>query len=119
MPSNHAFARSLARPPANSRSLIFYNSRVMSSGGGPPPESLDAFGLPALDGGGSTSVPVGCRPFKVPLMASNERSMRASSGDSGGGAGSACDDAPPPRPPRVLTILCAWTYINQSCQGEF
>jgi hypothetical protein len=91
----------------------------MSSGGGPPPESLDASGLPAPDGGGSTSVPAGCRPFKVSLMASNERSMRASSGDGGGGAGGACDDAPLPRPPRVLTILCALTCINQSCQGEF
>jgi hypothetical protein len=91
----------------------------MSSGGGPPPESLDASGLPAPDGGGSTSVPAGCRPFKVSLMASNERSMRASSGDGGGGAGGACDDAPSPRPPRVLTILCALTCINQSCQGEF
>jgi hypothetical protein len=94
----------------------------MSSGGGPPPESLDASGLPIPDGGGSTSVPVGCRPFKVSLMASNERSMRASSGDGGGGAGGvggACDDAPLPRFPRVLTILYALTCINQSCQGEF
>jgi hypothetical protein len=56
----------------------------MSSGGGPPPESLDASGLPIPDGGGSTSVPAGCRPFKVSFMASNERSMRASSGDGGG-----------------------------------
>jgi hypothetical protein len=79
----------------------------MSSGGGPPPESLDASGLPAPDGGGSTSVPASCRPFKVSLMASNERSMRASSGDGGGGVGGACDDAPSPRPPRFLTILCA------------
>jgi hypothetical protein len=94
----------------------------MSSGGGPPPESLDASGLPVPDGGGSTSVPVGCRPFKVSLMASNERSMRASSGDGGGGAGGvggACDDAPLPRLPRVLTILYALTCIHQSCQGEF
>jgi hypothetical protein len=94
----------------------------MSSGGGPPPESLDASGLPIPDGGGSTSVPAGCRPFKVSLMASNERSMRASSGDGGGGAGGvggACDDAPLPRLPRVLTILYALTCINQSCQGEF
>jgi hypothetical protein len=45
--------------------------------------------------------------------------MRASSGDGGGGTGGACDDAPSPRPPRVLTILCALTCINQSCQGEF
>ena len=118
MPSNHASARSLARPPENSGSLIFCNSRVMSSGGGPPPESLDASGLPVLDSGGSTSVPAGCRPFKVSLMASNERSMRASSGDGGGGAGGTCDDTSPPRPPRVLTILCALTCINQSCQGE-
>jgi hypothetical protein len=94
----------------------------MSSGGGPPPESLDASGLLVLDGGGYTSVPAGCRPFKVSLMASNECSMRASSGDGGGGAGSvggACDDAPLPRFPRVLTILYALTCINQSCQGEF
>jgi hypothetical protein len=91
----------------------------MSSGGGPPPESLDASGLPIPDSGGSTSVPVGCRPFKVSLMASNERNMRASLGDGGGGAGGvggACDDAPLPR---VLTILYALTCINQSCQGEF
>jgi hypothetical protein len=119
MPSNHASARSLARPPANSGSLIFCNSHVMSSGGGPPSESLDASGLPAPDDGGSTSVPASCRPFKVSLMASNEHSMRASSGDGGGGTGGACDDAPSPRPPRVLTILCALTCINQSCQGEF
>jgi hypothetical protein len=85
----------------------------MSSGGGPPPESLDASGLPAPDGGGSTSVSAGCRPFKVSLMASNERSMRVSSGDGGGGGGGTCDDASPPRPPRVLTILCALTCINQ------
>jgi hypothetical protein len=94
----------------------------MSSGGGPPPESLDASGLPVRDGGGSTSVPAGCHPFKVSLMASNERSMRASSGDGGGGTGgvgSACDDAPLPRLPRVLTILYDLTCINQSCQGEF
>jgi hypothetical protein len=57
----------------------------MSSGGSPPPESLDASGLPIPDGGGSTSVPAGWRPFKVSLIASNERSMRASSGDGGGG----------------------------------
>jgi hypothetical protein len=122
MPSNHASARSLARPPTNSGSLIFCNSRVMSSGGGPPPESLDTSGLPIPDGGGSTSVPAGCRPFKVSFMASNERSMRASSGDGGGGAGGvggACDDAPLPRFPRVLTILYDLTCINQSCQGEF
>jgi hypothetical protein len=90
----------------------------MSLGGGPPPESLDTSGLPILDGGGSTSVPVGCRPFKVSLMSSNKRSMRASSGDGGGGAGSvggACDDTPLPRFPRVLTILYALTCINQRC----
>ena len=94
----------------------------MSSGGGPPPESLDASGLPVPDGGGSTLVPVGCHPFKVSLMASKERSMRASSGDGGGGVGGvggACDDDPLPRLPRVLTILYALTCINQSCQGEF
>ena len=94
----------------------------MSSGGGPPPESLDASGLPVPDGGGSTLVPAGCRPFKVSLMASNERNMRVSSGDGGGGTGGvggACDDAPLPRIPRVLTILYALTCINQSCQGEF
>ena len=116
MPSNHASARSLARPPANSGSLIFCNSRVMSSGGGPPPESLDTSRLLVPDGGGSTSVPSGCHPFKVSLMASNERSMRASSGDGGGGVGGvggACDDAPLPQLPRVLTILCAFTCINQ------
>jgi hypothetical protein len=94
----------------------------MSSGGGPPPESLDASGLSVPDSGGSTSVPAGCRPFKVSFMASNERSMRASSGDGGGGAcgvGGACDDAPLPRLPQVLTILYYLTCINQSCQGEF
>jgi hypothetical protein len=94
----------------------------MSSGGGPPLESLDASGLPIPDSGGSISVPVGCHPFKVSLMASNKHSMRVSSGDGGGGAGGvggACDDAPLPRFPRVLTILYALTCINQSCQGEF
>ena len=72
----------------------------MSLGGGPPPKSLDAFGLPILDGGSSTSVPIGWRPFKVSLMASNERSMRASSGDGGGGAsgvGGAHGDPPLPQ----------------------
>jgi hypothetical protein len=72
----------------------------MSSGGGRPPESLDTFVLPVLDGGGSTSFATGCRPFKVSLMASNEHRMRASSGDGGGGdgnVGGACDDAPLPR----------------------
>jgi hypothetical protein len=89
----------------------------MSSGGNYPLEFLDAFGLPIQDGGGSTSVPAGWRPFKVSLMASNERSMRASSGDGGGdgggadgvdgvgGVGGARDDVPLPRPLRVLTIL--------------
>jgi hypothetical protein len=95
---------------------------MMSSGGGPPPESLDASGLIILDSGGSTSVPAGCRPFKVSLMASKKRSMRASSGDDGGGiggVGGACDDASLPRLPRVLAILYVLTCINQSCQGEF
>jgi hypothetical protein len=94
----------------------------MSSGGVPPPESLDTSGLPVPDGGGSTSVPTGCHPFKVSFMASNERSMRASSGDGGGGAGGvggACDNAPLPRFLRVLSILYDLTFINQSCQGEF
>jgi hypothetical protein len=94
----------------------------MSSSGGPPPESLDTSGLPVLDGGGSTSVPASCRPFKVSLMSSNEHSMRASSGDGGGGAGGvggACDDAPLPRILQVLTILYALTCMHQSCQGEF
>ena len=82
----------------------------MSSGGNSPLEFLDAFGLHVLDGGGSTSVLAGWCPFKVSLMASNERSMRASSGDGGGvvggvggvdgvgGIGGAHDDAPLPRP---------------------
>jgi hypothetical protein len=94
----------------------------MSSGRGPPPESLDASRLIILDGGGSTLVPIGCHPFKVSFMASNKRSMRASSGNGGGGTGSvggACDDARMPQFPRVLTILYALTCINQSCQGEF
>ena len=71
----------------------------MSSGGSPPPELLDASGLPVPDGGGSTSVPTGCLPFKVSLMASNEHSMRASSGDGDGGTGGvggAYNDAPLP-----------------------
>jgi hypothetical protein len=88
----------------------------MSSGGGPPLESLDTSRLPILDGGGSTSVLSGCLPFKVSLIASNERSMRASSGDGGGGVGgvgSSCNDAPLPQLPRVLTILYALTCINQ------
>ena len=94
----------------------------MYSGGGPLPECLNASGLPVPDGGGSTSVLAGCRPFKVSLMDSIERSMRASLSDGGGGAGGvggACDDAPLPRLPRVLTILYALTCIHQSCQGEF
>jgi hypothetical protein len=94
----------------------------MSLGGGPPHESLDASRLPIPDGGGSTSVPAGCHPFKVSFMASKERSMRASSDDGvggTGGVGSACDDAPLPRFPRFLTILYDLTCINQSCQGEF
>jgi hypothetical protein len=120
MPSKHASARSLARPPANSGSLIFCNSCVMSSDGGPPPESLDASRLPVPDGGGSTSVPSGCHPFKVSLMDSNERSMRASSGNGGGGAGGvggACDDAPLPRLLQVLTILYALTCITPKLSG--
>jgi hypothetical protein len=74
----------------------------MSSEGGPPPKSLDASGLPVPDAGGSTSIPFGCHPFKVSLMASSERNMRDSSNDGGGGAGSvggACDDALLPRIP--------------------
>ena len=72
----------------------------MSLGGGPPPESLDASGLPVPYGGGSTLVPAGCHPFRVSLMASNERNMRASSGDGGGGAGGvggAYNDSPLPQ----------------------
>jgi hypothetical protein len=87
----------------------------MSSGGSSPPESLDASGLPVPGGGSSTSVPAGWHPFKVSLMASNERSMRASLGDGGGGAGGvggARDDAPLPRPLRVVTILYALTFIT-------
>ena len=94
----------------------------MSSGGGPPLESINASRLPILDGGGSTSIPIGCHPFKVSFMASNEHSMRASSDDGGGGAtggGGAGDDAPLPRFPRFLTILYDLTCINQSGQGEF
>jgi hypothetical protein len=71
----------------------------MASGGGPLPESLDASGLPIPNGGGSTSVPASCHPFKVSFMASNEHSMRDSSGDGGdgvGGVGGACDNAPLP-----------------------
>jgi hypothetical protein len=97
MPSNHASALSLARPPTKYRSLIFCSSLVMSSGGGPPPESLDASGLPVPYGGGSSSIPAGYCPFKFSFVASKESSMRASSGDGGGntgGVGSACDDAP-------------------------
>ena len=57
-------------------------------------------------------------------MASNERSMRASSGDGGGGVGGvggvdgvggvggARDDAPLPRPLRVLAILYDLTCIT-------
>jgi hypothetical protein len=92
----------------------------MSSGGSSPPESLDASGLPVLDGGSPTSVPTGWRPFKVSLMASNERSMRASSGNGGGGAGGvggAHDDAPMPRPLRVLTILYTLTWITPKLSG--
>jgi hypothetical protein len=103
---------------------------MMSSGGNYSLEFLDASGLPNLDGGGSTSVPAGWRLFKVSLMASNERSMRASSSDGGGGAGGVGgvdgvdgvdgvggvggthDDAPLPRPLRVLTILYELTYIT-------
>jgi hypothetical protein len=119
MPSNHASARSLARPPANSGCLIFCNSRVMSPGGISPLEFLEASGLPVPDGEGSTSAPTGWRPFKVSLMASNERSMRASSGGGGAGAGGVEGgdgvgdigggrvDAPLPRPLRVLAILYA------------
>jgi hypothetical protein len=118
MPSNNASACSLARPSTNSESLNFSNSQVISSGGGPPHESLDTYGLLVQDGGGSTLVPTGYRPFKVSLMASNECSMRASLGDGGAGDGSvsgACDDAPLPQIPRVLTILYDLTCINQSC----
>jgi hypothetical protein len=120
MPYNHASAHSLAGPPTNYGSLIFCNYRVMSSGGSPPPESLDASRLPVPDGGGSTSVPVGWRPFKVSLMDSNEHSMRASSGDGGGGTGGVGggrDDAPLPRPLRVLTILYTLTYITPKLSG--
>jgi hypothetical protein len=92
----------------------------MSSGGNSPLEFLDASRLPIPDGGSSTSIPAGWHPFKVSLMASNEHSMRASSGDGGagagdvggvdgvdgvGGVGGARDDTPLPRPLRVLTIL--------------
>jgi hypothetical protein len=68
----------------------------MSSGGGPPPKSLNASRLPVPYGGGSTSIPAGCCPFKVSFMASKERNMRASSGDGGGDPGGvigAYDDA--------------------------
>jgi hypothetical protein len=98
----------------------------MSSGGSPPPESLDASGLPIPDGGGSTSVLTGWHPFKVLLIASNECSMGASSSDGGGGVGGVGggdgvggmggtrDDAPWPRPLRVLAIWYDLTCITQS-----
>jgi hypothetical protein len=78
----------------------------MSSGGGPPlnPSTLQDY-ITTLDGGGSTSIPVGLRPFKVSFVASKEHRMRANSGDGGVGIGSPYDDAPLPRFPRVLTIL--------------
>jgi hypothetical protein len=131
MPSNHASARSLARPLANSRSLIFCNSRVMSPGGSSPLEFLEASKLLVPDGEGSTSAPAGWHPFKVSLMASNERSMRASSSDGAGGAGGvgggdgvgvvggARVDAPLPRPLRVLAILYDFLHHPQNFLGEF
>jgi hypothetical protein len=79
---------------------------------------------PFQNGGGSTSILAGWHPFKVSLMASNERSTRASSGDGGGGAsgvgggddiggiGGTCDDAPLPRPLRVLAIWYDLTCIT-------
>jgi hypothetical protein len=96
----------------------------MSPGGSSPLEFLEASGLPVPDGEGSTSAPAGWRPFKVLLMASNERSMRASLGDGGGGSGGvgggdgvggvggARDDTPLPRPLRVLAILYDLTCIT-------
>jgi hypothetical protein len=101
----------------------------MSSGGNSPLEFLDASGLPVLDGGSSTSVPASWLPFKVSLMDSNERSIRASSGDGAGGAGGvggvdgvggiggARDDAPLPRPLRSLTILYDLTCITPKLSG--
>jgi hypothetical protein len=59
--------------PTKSGSLIFCSSLVMSPGGGPPSESLDASRLPTLDGGGSTLTYVDWRPFNVSLIASKER----------------------------------------------
>ena len=94
----------------------------MSLGRGPPPKSLDASGLLVLDGGGSTSIPAGWRPFKVSFMASKEHNMRASSRNGGGGIGGggvAYDDAPLSWFPQVLTISYDLNCINQSCQGEF
>jgi len=129
MPSNHASARSLARPLANFGSLIFCNSRVMSPGESSPLEFLEASGLPVPDGEGSTSAPAGWHPFKVSLMASNELSMRASSGDGASGAGGvgggdgvgvvggARVDAPLPRPLRVLAILYDLTCITPKFSG--
>jgi hypothetical protein len=110
----------------------------MSSGGNSPLEFLDVSGLPVPDGGSSTSVPVGWNPFKVSLMASNEHSMRASSGDGGGGAGGVGgvdgvggvggvdgvggvggthDESPLPQPLRVLTILFDLTCITPKISG--
>ena len=104
----------------------------MSSGGNSPLEFLDASGLPVPDGGGSTSVSAGWRPFKVSLMASNECSMRASSDDGGGGGGGvsgvdgvdgvggidgARDDTSLPRPLRVLTIFYDLTCITPKLSG--
>jgi hypothetical protein len=59
---------------------------VISSGGGPPSESLDASGLPTPNGGDSTSTFVDWHPFNVSLIASKEHKMRASPGDGGGNA---------------------------------
>jgi hypothetical protein len=96
----------------------------MSPDGSYPLELLEASGLPVPDGGGSTSAPTGWHPFKVSLMASNERSMRASSSGGAGGAGGVDGgdgvgdvgggrvDAPLPRPLRVLTILYDLTCIT-------
>jgi hypothetical protein len=118
MPSNHASTHSLAWPSTNFGSLIFYSSLVMSLSGGPPPESLDASGLPIPDGGGSTSIPAGWRLFKVSFMASKERRMRANSSDGCGGVGGLYVDAPLPWFPLILTILYTWICINQNFVRE-
>lgn len=106
IPSSQAFTCPLTWPLANSRSLIFWRSLVMSFIGCPQPKSLDPSGFIAPNGGFTISTSTIFHPLKVSLIASKEHKMRINSSDGSDGSdgGGPWNNPPWPRFP-CLTIL--------------